>query len=620
MSETGDLYGVIYEKGDVIFRQGDRSQTLYLIQSGAVEICSETKGKEIAIDIVQEGDFFGEMALIDRRPRSATVRAIRRSRVLPFTRDQFVSHARNDPDIILHLIRVLGQRINRTGRLLKNLVDRDEDLRHALSKGSPWPDLGKAPESGQAWRPEECTSSSDNGAHNNSAFGENIALEDHELQWHDKGQVIYRQGEPGLSMYIIVKGEVEIIWQGEGEQWSSVRMREKDFIGEAAFLTGLPHATTARAIAKTGLLPINAHEFPARMRDRPELAPYILKELILRLRLIHESLENPAACLGPVTRLFPPPMKHKEKITLAMIPLSSCGGCTTAFLADKKSLEELMASFKVVYSPMLMDQGEIPAVDMAIVDGVVRVEEDIHCLQEARKKARLLIAWGTCSALGGVPTLANQFELEELIDASHGQAVDHLAFYLSGTRGTFPNGDRQDHEGLLRRAYRADNFVRIDYYIPGCPPNPALLAQMAAELAGRKADQKTPPVVCGQCGRKFKKILVKNLDVFPPLTADPELCLLSNGTICLGSLTKGGCGGVCPRGGLPCWGCRGPSSAVIKKLIEGESFQDIFTHALKQRTGLSDEALKPVVREVRHQTAVPLGFAHNLAADLVRLR
>ena len=618
--ETGDLYGNVYEKGDVICRQGDRSQTLYLIQSGAVEICSESGGKEVVIDIVQEGDFFGEMALIDRLPRSATVRAIRYSRVLPISRDQFLSHARNDPDIILHLIRVLGQRINQTGRLLKNLVDGDENLRYTLSKGVLSSGMEEADENTLPQKPEECASAVFSAAHTDSAFGEDIHLEDHELQWYEEGQAIYRQDEPSQSMYIIVRGEVEITWKGEGEQWSSVRMGDKDFIGEAAFLTGLPHATTARAVSRAGLLSINASEFPARMGNRPELALYILKELVLRLRLIHESLDNPTACLGPATRLFPPPMKHKEKITLAMIPLSSCGGCTTAFLSDKTSLEDLIASFKVVYSPMLIDQGEIPPVDLAIVDGVVRVEEDIHCLHEAREKARFLIAWGTCSALGGVPTLANQFELEELIEASYGQTVDHLALYLSGSSGFLPNWDREDHRKLLRRAYRADNFVRIDFYIPGCPPNPALLMQLADELTGRPAGQKTAPIVCSECERKFKKRHVESLDVFPSLKSDPELCLLSNGTICLGSLTKGGCGGICPSGGLPCWGCRGPSGPVIKKLIAGESFQDIFSHALKQRTGLSEEALKPVVKGVRHQTAVPLGFAHNLATDLVRLR
>ena len=81
---------------------------------------------------------------------------------------------------------------------------------------------------------------------------------------------------------------------------------------------------------------------------------------------------------------------------------------------------------------LLMDQDQLTEVKIALVDGVVRTRDDEEKLIEVRRKSRFLLAWGTCAALGGIPALANTYELEDLLEESYGQTVDPFSYYLAG--------------------------------------------------------------------------------------------------------------------------------------------------------------------------------------------
>jgi CRP-like cAMP-binding protein len=91
MSQGEDLFGVIYEKGEVVFQPGDFGDTMYIIQSGAVEISQIHGKREIVLALLEKGEFFGEMALLDDHPRSATVTAICQTRLLPLTRSSLLN-------------------------------------------------------------------------------------------------------------------------------------------------------------------------------------------------------------------------------------------------------------------------------------------------------------------------------------------------------------------------------------------------------------------------------------------------------------------------------------------------------------------------------------------------
>jgi len=93
-----EVYGSVYEKNHVIFCQGDSGGCMYLFQSGAVEISQHHGGGETVLAILGKGDFFREMALISRQPRSATVIAIQHSRLLHLSRALLLGKMRQAMD------------------------------------------------------------------------------------------------------------------------------------------------------------------------------------------------------------------------------------------------------------------------------------------------------------------------------------------------------------------------------------------------------------------------------------------------------------------------------------------------------------------------------------------
>ena len=150
MSLGADIYGVVYKKGEIICREGDLGDFMYVIQSGAVEISRKNGSQEVVVAMLEQGDFFGEMALLDRQPRSATVKTLCRTRLLPLTQDSFLSRAHEDPEISLRLIKALSQRIHKTNRLLRQKFEAEEKLGQPAEEAPA--DLRE--ESGQAGEPE----------------------------------------------------------------------------------------------------------------------------------------------------------------------------------------------------------------------------------------------------------------------------------------------------------------------------------------------------------------------------------------------------------------------------------------------------------------------------------
>ncbi len=106
-----EIFGSVYERNAVIFEQGQPGHEMYIIQSGAIEVSRRAGDKEEVLAILGKGDFFGEMAIIRDEPRSATCRAIQRSRLLAITKENLIERGRKDPSIFLHFIRALIVRI-----------------------------------------------------------------------------------------------------------------------------------------------------------------------------------------------------------------------------------------------------------------------------------------------------------------------------------------------------------------------------------------------------------------------------------------------------------------------------------------------------------------------------
>ena len=103
--------GRVYRDGDVIVRQGDAGECMYVIQSGKAEVLDQRGGKEVRLALLGESDFFGEMALFDRDTRSATVRATGEVRVISMDKNTFTQRVLEDPHLAFRILQKMSRRI-----------------------------------------------------------------------------------------------------------------------------------------------------------------------------------------------------------------------------------------------------------------------------------------------------------------------------------------------------------------------------------------------------------------------------------------------------------------------------------------------------------------------------
>ena len=235
----------------------------------------------------------------------------------------------------------------------------------------------------------------------------------------------------------------------------------------------------------------------------------------------------------------------------AVLQLSGCAGCEVSLL----NASEWVEHFDLVYMPLVVSAYDVPDVDVLLICGGVRSDEDLYNLRRAVQSAKKVVAVGTCAISGGVANLGNRDEVREL--------------FMSQT-------ERRDLPRLLPKCQPVDAFVEVDLYLPGCPPTPELFmaalfeppdfSRRARCLPGMRA-QETQGHAPEAPDRVFRRGEVL-----------PDICLINQGYLCVGSSTRGGCRALCTRPGHPCVGCRGPSDMLIEKDSQAwlESIQRVF--------------------------------------------
>ncbi len=103
--------GKVYSDGEVIVRQGDVGDCMYVVQSGEVEVVAQRDGREVPLRRLARGEVFGEMSLFDREVRSATVRAKGEARLLTVDKATFFSRVHEDPTLAFHIVKTMARRI-----------------------------------------------------------------------------------------------------------------------------------------------------------------------------------------------------------------------------------------------------------------------------------------------------------------------------------------------------------------------------------------------------------------------------------------------------------------------------------------------------------------------------
>jgi CRP-like cAMP-binding protein len=112
--------GKKYAKGDVIFRQGEMGDCMYVIQKGEVEAIAEADGREIRLRTMGRNEFFGEMALFEKETRTATIRATKPTRLLTIDKKNFLGGIHEDPSLAFRIVQTMSHRIRDLTERLAN--------------------------------------------------------------------------------------------------------------------------------------------------------------------------------------------------------------------------------------------------------------------------------------------------------------------------------------------------------------------------------------------------------------------------------------------------------------------------------------------------------------------
>lgn len=162
---------------------------------------------------------------------------------------------------------------------------------------------------------------------------------------------------------------------------------------------------------------------------------------------------------------------------LATVWLDGCSGCHMSILDMDERLLDILTSVDLVYSP-LVDQKEFPDhVDIALVEGAVSNEGDLAKIHLVRARTRILVSLGDCAVTANVPSLRNPIGVKGIFDRV--------------SAGDFPLQPK-DVPLLCADARPVHNFVKVDLFVPGCPPSADTIFYTLTELlAGRQPDLNT---------------------------------------------------------------------------------------------------------------------------------
>lgn len=235
-------------------------------------------------------------------------------------------------------------------------------------------------------------------------------------------------------------------------------------------------------------------------------------------------------------------MNSKPKI--AIFSLTSCEGCQFTLLDLGEKFFEFLEKVELAQCGLLEEESlKCDLFDIAFVEGIPITKEEFKTLKEIREKAKILVSLGTCAALGGIPEMKNYQNKGETIRFIYKQ-INNIA-----------NPEIKE----------ISNFVKVDFSIPGCPINGEEFLRIADELVEGKIPEIPQKPVCTECS-----------------LVGTEHCLLRKREPCLGPITLAGCGAICPKSGVMCYGCRGilkninPKNFIIflKKMRSQEEIED----------------------------------------------
>ncbi len=328
-------------------------------------------------------------------------------------------------------------------------------------------------------------------------------------------------------------------------------------------------------------------------------------------------------------------MTGNGKPKFAMYWGASCGGCEIAVLNIGEHILDVDAVFDIAFWPCAADfkyedvrNYEDGYIDLCLYNGAIRNSENEEIAHLLRQKSKVLVAFGSCACEGCIPALSNLTSKEATLKTVYldNPSIDNPIGILPQEVVKVPEGELT-LPAFYHTVKALDQVVSVDYYIPGCPPEPhqiwaVLQVVVNALMNNGPLPQKGSIVgasnvaVCNEC--PLEKDVKKITRFYRPyeIVPEPGICLLEQGIVCMGPATRSGCGALCPQVGMGCRGCYGPLDGVedqgAKMLSAIASVVDVGV------AGEEEHELERKINEAMETLADPAGtfyrfsMAHSL--------
>jgi F420-non-reducing hydrogenase small subunit len=307
---------------------------------------------------------------------------------------------------------------------------------------------------------------------------------------------------------------------------------------------------------------------------------------------------------------------------------ASCGGCEEAVVDFAEKILDVVGAVDIVLWPVALDfkrqdvealpDGSILA---SFINGAIRTTEQEEMARMLRQKSKLVVAFGACAQLGGIPGLANLWDRKSIF-----QAVYHEGPTTVNPEGTEPqtcfkeDGRTVTLPGFFNTVRALDQVIEVDYYIPGCAPTPkitleAIQTLLSGNLPAKGTVLTKDEALCEECPRKDSRPEKLELTAFKrphQVLIDEAKCMIAQGLVCLGPATRGGCEALCLSGNMSCTGCFGPTSRV----------RDYGAKALSALTSIIDRKDEQEIDRVLAEVPDPVGtfYRYSLPTSLLRRR
>ena len=316
----------------------------------------------------------------------------------------------------------------------------------------------------------------------------------------------------------------------------------------------------------------------------------------------------------------------KPKLKMAVYWAAACGGCCVSVLDVHEQLFDVVAAADLVFWPIALDTKyedveKMPDnfIDLTLFNGAIRNSENEHMAKLLRAKSKILVAYGSCAHMGGIPGMSNFSSKKETLERIYSECES-----VVNPEGVMPQPELDVKEGRIEipefynDVRSLSQAVDVNYSIPGCPPQTERLVEVfTAIVTGAHlppngsvigADTKTQ---CDECVRnKTENKKIKKFLRPWEIEDDGVTCFIEQGVMCMGPATRAGCGHRCIKGNAPCRGCYGPPPGSV----------DPGAKMMSSIASIIDEKESEAINKVIEDIDDPAGFFYRFSLPVSLIR